>query len=264
MVMWKKGKNADSDNYRVIVLPDIHAPYHDKKTLRAVENFMADYRWDEYVNLGDLMDFDSISRFNAGLLRKLETRRIAKDYEIGNEILDRHQSILRSNNPDAKFTLLEGNHEFRIEYLIDKDPNLEGIIDVSKNLNLDERGFKWVRSWSKGELHRVGKLYFHHGLYINKYHAAKMADSFGVNIVYGHTHDVQSYSRNIRGKNKVIKATSLGYLGDENKLEYMRNRPNNWCQAIGVVEVRPDGTYNLAVIEIINHTFSYAGKTYKP
>lgn len=254
----------DTTLYRVIILPDTHIPWQDTKSLAAVENFMADYKWDEYVHLGDLLDFDMISKFNADLLRQLETRRILKDYDIANDFLDRHQSIVRKNNKEAKFTLLQGNHEDRMERFLDKAPQFAGLLEVETNLRLAERGVKWVRSWTDGDLHRIGKLNFSHGLYTNKYHASKMVDSFGVSVVYGHTHDSQSYGKSMRGKNKVIKATSLGFLADENKLKYMRNRPNNWSQAFGIADIRPDGNFNLLVVDIINHQFSVNGRIYKP
>ena len=240
------------DIYRVIILPDLHCPFQDTKTLSAVEKFMADYYWDEYVNLGDLMDFDQLSSFNKEKLRKLEARRILKDYEIANEILDRHQNIIRKNNKKAKFTLLEGNHEERMERFLDKVPQFEGILEIEIGLKLKERGFKWVKSWTERELHKIGKLHFSHGDYISKYHASKMVDSYGVNMVYGHTHDVQNYTKTIMGKDKHIMAQSMGHLANENKLDYIKNRPNNWCQAVGIAEIRPDGSFNLNLITIRN------------
>lgn len=252
-----------SDIYKVLIIPDLHVPSQDTKTLKVVEKFMADHRWDEYVNLGDLMDFDSISRFNAEMFRKLEGKRLLKEYDAANEILDRHQEIVRAKNKQAKFTLLEGNHDYRMEVLIDKAPQFEGMLEVEKNLRLPERGFKWVKSWSKGEMHQIGKLYFAHGMYITKYHAAKMAENYGINIAYGHTHDVMSYEKTTRGNLNPIMAMSLGYLADPSKLTYMRNRPNNWSQCIGVAEIRADGNFNLTPIRIINHQFTYAGVTYK-
>ena len=49
-----------------------------------------------------------------------------------------------------------------------------------------------VRSWSRGETHKVGKATFTHGLYTNQYHAKKMVDAWGESIVYGHTHDMMA------------------------------------------------------------------------
>jgi len=135
---------------------------------------MADETWDEYINLGDFMDFDQLSSFNKTALRKLEGRVIQKDYDIGNEILDRHQSIIRKRNKRAKFVLLEGNHEYRIERYIDENPQLRYSIEVEKGLNLKKRGFKWVRCWSKGEYYELGNALFLHGLYVGQSHAKKM------------------------------------------------------------------------------------------
>lgn len=253
-----------SEIYRVLIIPDTHIPYHDKKTLRAVEKFMADYRWDEYIHLGDLLDFDMISKFNQEMLRNLETRRLLKDYDLANELLDRHQAIVRKNNKNAKFALLEGNHEYRMEVLIDKAPHLEGLLEVDKNLRLKERGIKWVKSWSEGELHTTGKLHYHHGDYVTKHHANKMVENYGVNIAYGHTHDSQTFEKITRGDKRPIKAFSMGHIANVGKLSYTRGKPNNWSQMVGIVEVRENGNFTVTQISIIDHTFSYNGKVYKP
>lgn len=238
---------------KVIILPDMHVPFHDQQTLKAVEKFMASQTWDEYVNLGDLMDFDYLSKFNAGMLRLLEGRRIQEDYELAGEILDRHAKILRSKNPDCKMTLEEGNHDFRAVTLLDKMPQFVGLLEVPVGLRLKERGINWVQSWSKGELYKIGKMYFSHGNYINQYHAKKMVDSYGVNICYGHTHDVMSISKVNQGKDRTIEGCSLGCLCLPQP--YMRGRPDRWQQAFGVAYVQPDGHFTLYVVKIFNHKF---------
>lgn len=253
---------------RAIIIPDIHAPFHDKKSLRAVEYFMADktQKWDYYVNLGDLMDFDQLSSFNKEKLRKLEGRNLFKDYEIANEILDRHQDILLKKNPDTEFALLEGNHEERIERLLDKEPNFQGIMEVEIRLRLKERNIRWIRCWTQRELYRIGKLYFTHGDYLSKYHAHKMVEAYGINIAYGHTHDIQNHTKTFKRDNKsqTIMGQSCGYLADPNKLDYIKNRPTNWTQAVAVAEFQDNGNFNLVVISIINHQFSYNGTLYTP
>lgn len=246
---------------RVLVLPDPHVPNHDVKTLAVVNKFAADVDFDEMVCLGDFMDFDIISKFSMNMLRSLEGKRILRDYEAGNKVLDGWQEALGSK---CKITLLEGNHDYRMTVLIDKAPQFEGILEVEKNLRLEERGIKWIPSWSKGELYKIGKLNFMHGDYISKYHASKMADVYGVNLVYGHTHDHQVYEKTTKGDRNPVMAMSLGYLADPTKLKYTRNRPNNWSQLIGVAEIRPNGNFNLTPIRIFDHQFTYAGKLYQP
>lgn len=248
---------------KVLIIPDLHIPYQDDKSLKVVEKFMSDNVWDEIVYLGDILDLDMISSFNITNLRENETRRLVEDLAIANAMLDRHQKIIRSKNKKAKITILEGNHENRMERLINAAPHLEGLLELPGNLHLPERGAKWVKNWTEGELYNIGKLYFSHGLYLNRYHASKMVDVFGVNIIYGHTHDVMSFTKTTLGKDKVHMSQSLGHLADEHKLKYMKKGPNNWCQAIGVAEIRPTGDFNLYPITIINHSFTFNGKVYK-
>lgn len=250
-----------SDIYRVLVLPDAHVPNHDVKTHKTVLNFMRDNKFDECVDLGDFMDFDMISRFTADALRQLEGKRILKDYEIANKVLDERLEALGKK---CKYTLLQGNHDFRMEALIDRCPQFEGLLEVEKNLRLEERKIKWVPSWSKGELYTIGKLNFMHGDYVGKYHASKMIDVYGVNLIYGHTHDHQVYEKTTKENKFPRMALSLGHLADPSELTYTRNRPNNWSQLIGVAEIRKDGNFTFLPIRIIDHQFSYAGRVYKP
>ncbi|MHC4621321.1 MAG: hypothetical protein ACYTEQ_26560, partial [Planctomycetota bacterium] len=99
-------------------------------------------------------------------------------------------------------------------------------------LHLDERGIKWVRSWSKSELYKIGKAIFHHGPYSNMHHAKKTALNYGEPTFYGHTHDIQAFSEIQHGNNKTIMAQSLGCLC-EYEQPYIRGRPTRWQQAFG-------------------------------
>lgn len=249
--------------YRVIVIPDVQVPFQDDRSMAAVEKYMADHTWDEYINLGDFMDFNCISSFNKGQLRKIEGQTIHDDYEVGNEILDRHQKIIRKRNPKAKFTLLEGNHDFRIERYIDENPQTKGSIEVEVGLHLKERGFKYVRCYQKGETYNIGNAYFTHGLYANETHAKKHVDRFGVNIFYGHTHDVQSSSKVIMGKDKTIVGQSLGCLCRYDQ-SYIKGNPTNWQHAFGIFYFMPDGFFTYYVPRIFKHRFiSPEGKLYQ-
>lgn len=247
--------------YKVIVLSDIHLPNEDRKTMKVVEAYMADHVWDEWLQIGDIMDFEYISSYNEDALRKLEGKRFKLDYAYANNFLDRHQEIVRKNNKKAKFTILEGNHDYRVERLIDKQPTFEGMIEVADQLKLKKRGIKWVRSWSDGELHEIGKATFVHGEYLGTHHAKKMVDSFGDNVFYGHTHDVMCFPRTTRGKDNTKVGQSLGCLCEAQ--DYMRGKSDNWQQAFGVFYFMPNGYFTYYVIRIFNNSFiSPEGKLY--
>src|SRR5690606_11595793 len=149
------------------------------------------------------------------------------DYRVANEILDRHQYISRQQNRVAngiKFTYLMGNHEDRVRKFMEANPQTKGLLDVSVNLRLRERGFKLVECYPKGEVHKIGKAHFIHGIYTGGNHAKRTVDAFGVNVFYGHTHDVQSSSKVLWGSDSTIVGQSLGCLCRYD-LDYVGSNP---------------------------------------
>src|SRR5229473_2289497 len=163
--------------HRVVVLPDLHCRAksggEDKRSLAAVEKFIKDFKPNELICIGDFLDFDCISDHNARNLRAVEVETVEEDYRVGNAILDRWQRLC------PKIVLEEGNHDFRVERFINAYPRMAGSLEVEKGLNLKARGIKWVLSWSKGEVYRVGKANFIHGLYVTDGHAKKTVQVFG-------------------------------------------------------------------------------------
>lgn len=245
---------------KVLVIPDCQIPYHDKLSMRAIERYMADEEWDELVYMGDFMDMHQLAKFTKDNPEAL-TKSLSDDYAVANEILDRHQKLTpRTKNR----TFIYGNHEDRVRKFMEANPQTKGLLDVSTNLKLKEREFKEVFSYPNGEVHKIGKAYFHHGLYTGGNHAKKMCEAFGVNIFYGHTHDVQSYSKVLWGKNKTIVGQSLGCLCRYD-LDYVGSNPTAWQQAITTFYFRPDGYFNYYVSSIFHNKFTApSGKTYGP
>ena len=263
-------KSKNNDTYRVLALSDPQVYWHkgkiagvDMKLVNSVVKYIEDEQFDEFIHLGDHMDFNCISTHNKTKLRNLEAKRIEKDYEAGNEVLDIFQEAFLKKNKETKFVLIEGNHDWRVESYINEHPVVEGMLEVEKGLNLKDRGFKWVRFWDEGELYKRGKALFIHGRYTNKYHSEKHPRMYGANIFYGHTHDIQSYSMEQWGKNKVIMGQSIGCTCVEQ--DYMMGRPDNWQQGFVVIDFFPNGMFNHFMVRVHNGRFvAPNGKIYKP
>lgn len=254
---------------RWVVLPDAHtAPPgdgrgHDTRTDDALRQYLGDHTWDGWLCLGDLCDFDAVSNWNKTKIRHVLGRTVKKQYDVSNKYLDLHQDVIRGNNPDARMVLLEGNHDYWIERYIDEHPQMEGMLEVETGLDLARREIEWVPTWSMGKLFKLGHASFVHGQYINKYHARKMAEAYGTNIFYGHTHDVQLYSYERLGDDATFVGQSLGCLCNYDQ-NYNRTRgPNKWQQAFGVFYFLPNGMFYYYVIRIFDHSFvSPEGKIY--
>lgn len=248
---------------KAIVLPDFQLPYIDAIALNAVEQYMADNKFDYWVQLGDYMDFEYASRWTEENLKVLSGNTFLDDYAYANEVLDRHIKLVRGNNPHAEMVIIEGNHDFRPERVIEKDPRFEGLIEFHRNLRLREKNIRFVRFWSKGELYKIGNATFVHGLHTNDHHAKKMVSAFGTNIFYGHTHDIQQYSLTYKGGGKTIVGQSMGCLCKYN-MPYIKGKPTRWQQGFGVFYFFPNGDFSYYIPRIIKGRFvSPEGKAYQ-
>lgn len=228
--------------YRLLAIPDMQVPFHDRRALASVEKYMADERWDEVVYMGDFLDMYPLASFNRNAMRKVEGKTVLKEYQAGNEILDRHERIVRKRNPHAKFTYLVGNHEDRVRRYVDEFPQLAGIIDLEAGLRLRERKYGVVWCYPKGDVHQVGDAFFHHGLYTGSNPAKKMVDNYGVNMFFGHVHSMETHGKVLWGRGKAIVGQSLGCLCRYD-LDYVGHNPKSWQHGFGVFFFLPSGRF---------------------
>lgn len=247
-----------------LVLPDLQCPFEDKRTLAVVEKYMAENKWDYLIYMGDFLDYFTISRFNEGKPGNIEGRTIIQELKKGEDVLDRHIKIVRDKNPDCEVYYLEGNHEARAYDFTSRFPHLKGLIEPENALKFDEKGIKYIRSWTNGETLKIGKAMFTHGNYTNLHHAKKMVEAYEDNIFYGHTHDCNSFNKTSKGTGKTKVGQSLGCLCDYPKeVDYMKGRPSNWQQAFAVFNFRDKGYFNYNLVRIPeDRKFLINGKIY--
>lgn len=251
----KKKAGGDSVNpYVVLVLPDMHVPAHDTAAYDAILQYIRDERFDEFVQLGDFLDLDSVSSHKPEAILEREGARIQEEFDAGNVVLDELTDALSTNNKSCRKVLLKGNHEWRLDRYIEENPSLHGALSIETALNLKDRGIEYVECYPSGDLYQIGHAYFFHGIYTGSNHAKKHVDHFGVNMFYGHVHSVQTHSKQIHGKGTTIVGQSLGCLCEYNP-PYMIGRPNDWQLAFAVFWFRPDGMFNYSVIRIFEGGF---------
>ena len=247
-----------------MLLPDIHHPHHNIPAWRAVLQFMEWFKPDEVNLLGDAMNMDPVDHWlrNKDNRRALEGRRIVSGYDwFDQDILTKIEQVA----PQAHWVYMGGNHEEWINIVVDHDPALEGLIEPENVLGLAKRGWEWIpflvkkgHSIKRG-IKQYGKLLVFHGEYTNKYHTAKTADMFSRSCAYGHTHDLQLYTKvTVDDHRGFHTAQSIGCLCEMSPT-FMKGRHNRWVNAFGILYVQEDGTYNLYVPIIVRGKFTYAG-----
>lgn len=247
----------------VLVLPDTHHRRkpggEDRRSIDAVLKYASDQKWSHVIHLGDLVDHNSISSHNLGNLRSVAGESVIEDYEVANKFLD----DLEQATPGATRVLIEGNHDYRAERLVDAQPQLKGLVETPIGLRLKQRGWLWVPFWTQGTTYDLGKASFGHGRYTNQFHAHKHATRYGRNFYYGHLHDIQSHTVEREGDDLKYEASSLGCLC-EYRQHYLKGRPTRWQQAFSTFRFQPNGYFNRYTTAIFDHKFcSPEGKLYR-
>ena len=252
----KHDKKHDKLGYKVLVLSDLQCPFQSKKSLKAVEKYMASQKWDYLIYLGDFLDYFCISKYNDGKPGLIEGKTIMKELAVGKEVLERHIKIVRSKNKNCQVVYLEGNHEARAYDFVMRYPQLKGIIEPEIALDFKKNKVKYVKSWSTDAIFKLGKANFTHGNYTNDGHAKKMVSAYEDNIFYGHVHDCNSYNKTSRGSGKTKVGQSLGCLCDYPKgADYMKGAPNKWQEAVTTFYFQPNGHFQYYISRIFENKF---------
>ena len=236
---------------RAIILPDVHIDDSVPVPYKIVKEFIKDIKPDEIILLGDFADIASLSAWDYDKKRPMEGRRYKREMATLNKELDFLQKHTK------KITYLEGNHEFRIERYLDKNPEMEGLIELPEQLNLKARNINFIEM---NKLYSIGKCNFTHGMYTNKYHATKHLQALGCSIVYGHGHRAQSDMMCMKMQDPIM-AYGLGCLCGKQP-DYMRGRPSNWINQFAVFEWDEKGNFNIYPVNIIHNRFMWNKKIY--
>lgn len=150
---------------KVLLLSDIHFPFHDVKALKAALNDGLDEKVDAIFINGDLLDFYQLS------FHEKDPRKTSIPEEL--EMCRNFFKELKKNFKSTKIYYIPGNHEYRLErYLRLKAPELLDVEEFRLDVLLRVREFG-VEYIPYGTKCYFGKLLVEHG--------DKMKGSGGVN-----------------------------------------------------------------------------------
>jgi hypothetical protein len=247
-----------------VVLADVHYPKVHKPTLNAVLDFLDKNKVDGLVYQGDQMDFESISHHTKGK----PLFRLRNGYM--NDIRGFERDVLlpieqKLTDVCERYWLI-GNHERFEQDLIEEQPELEGVLNHVEHLQLYERGYEVI---PLGHCLKLGKLNIVHGEILSGmgnqgsvFPSRKAVELYGGNVLAAHSHAPQMFSK-ISPVEHTQKHQGYinGILGALNP-SYLRNRPTAWMSGFALVELHPNGFFNLYLINVINGKFSYGGIIY--
>lgn len=244
-----------------VVAHDLHFPDYSKPTWSAMMEFIKDVKPQGFIFGGDQFNNTEISHHTKG--KPIYRERASFNRNTTNFAREILEPLERSLG-NAERVWIIGNHDDWEHQLIEEQPELEGIIERSEAMAA--RGWKVVplgHSFKLGELSVIhGEILTGIGNQAGAYPAKKAIEIYAGNVLAGHTHAPQSYSKisPVEVKKKYM-AWIAPILGATNP-NYLRNRPTAWLNGFTVVELRKDGMFNLYPIVVIDGKFSYGGKEY--
>lgn len=180
------------ESNRVLIISDLHIPYHEPKALTAALNHGLENGANCVLINGDLIDFHKISRFQADPRK----RDVVEEFKATRQFLE----YLRELFPKAEIVWSEGNHDARYPNFLAahalplfNDPYYH----LEQRLGLDELNIKFVH---QNRLVMAGKLSISHGHMITRGIFAPVNPARGVFLrtkashLVGHSHQVSEHT----------------------------------------------------------------------
>ncbi len=235
------------DAKRVLVLPDIHLPYHHKQALTAALAYGVKYKPDAILLNGDVFDFFQISRFQHD---DPDAPSVPEELAAGKQFFRR----LRYQFPKAEIVFRYGNHDRRWDkYVLGNAPGLLGIPSVLNCWHADagilEAGVKVVTQQRPVML---GKLPVFHGDELPKGGGVTPARGAFLravaSLLHSHLHRASQHTERTLD-DRIITCWTTGALCG---LHPDYARVNKWDHGFATVDIASDGTYECRLKQIID------------
>jgi metallophosphoesterase superfamily enzyme len=211
---------------KVFAIGDMHLPWVNRKILRAIYLAIKREKPDIIIQLGDIYDMFSQTRF--ARTHNIYTPR--QEADMARRMAEEFWAEIRKIAPKTKLILIKGNHDDRpYKRMLERTPEMEHFFDVRdyftfENVETHHDSFE--------ELFIDGVLYTHG-------HYSKLGahrDYYVRSVVCGHSHTGGVVYANIHGK--TIWECNAGFVADKNSqpLRYRPKKTVRWTEGYAVID----------------------------
>ena len=252
-------------------------PLHDERALKIAQMICKDLRPDEIINLGDTFDGAEFSRF------KPDSTHFHNVTAPTMQRIHDFYAQLRADNPQAKITEVDSNHNLRIDKaILENIPQLANFTRPGENkpmmvyeymANLEHLGVDFISGYGAAEYEYKDDLAFIHGTLagVNGIGNRLAKQNPDRNIVQGHNHRAERYLHTDR-KGRQLGAFVVGALcrtdgtvpsfhNGVNHQNYPVKYQENWTQNLLHI-MDYDGYYQFDDIAIVDGKAFYNGREY--
>ena len=208
----------------------------------------ADIKATHVICMGDFCSVDSLCSYDKAKL-SFEGRRFKKDIEHTQDALLKFNRGLGKHRP-RKIMIL-GNHEDRIDRVVQDNPELEGTLSIS-NLQYERYGWQQV-PYKKGKV-ISGVYYTHHlasgitGRPISGENVARtILTKHKVSATVGHCHLLDHAVSTLPSGKKLYALSAGCYLNHDEA--YAKETQHLWWSGLIIKHNVKDGEYDLETME---------------
>jgi hypothetical protein len=240
-------------NGRVIVLGDVHAPYHHKKAFGAALNLVAGEKKARVVQVGDFSDNMAFSRHGRKFGLVLDPERDA-------QITEKCAEDLESAAGGTPIDWLEGNHDAWLTRFVAQQAH-EAQHMIKRGMAASESPIYDQVPYQ--HLNYIGHVAFTHDQGFAGLNATRQTmDAVGHCVVHGHDHRATLvFGGDVEGQRWF--GLGVGFLGDESKMTYAPPaRRRQWQLALGVVDFHAGLAYP-RLVPWVDNKFNLDGKVYR-
>lgn len=258
-------------------------PIHDERVLRISQLICRDFQPDEIINTGDTVDLATLSRFDPDSDHFHRT--LAPSFQRVHDMYAEY----RANNPQAKITEVDSNHNTRLKkYMLNNGNPFYGFTRPGEDedypvntypylANLKPLGVDWISGYGAaeyvyGEEYDTPPIIFKHGnTSVSRGSTAAKELNSETHVVRGHSHRAESMYRTNRAGHymaSIVVGVSCSIEGDVPGVHSAVDDNNqvvkkmqNWQQ--GVLLIRDyDGEYEFQHILIRDGKAHWEGREY--
>ncbi len=210
---------------KVLILPDIHAPWVDWKAINQAHQWAKRHKPDLVIQLGDLTDQKIWSRWQKDV----------DDASPSDEFLEAEKALKKIHKMFPKMLILRGNHDVRIlSKAVEAGIPSRMFNDIDQVFNYS--GWTWIPQGQKLVINtKRGPVLIVHGDEQGGVVAAKSRIN-GISMIQGHTHKVSiTYTTTLKG---TIFGAEMGVLMDVSSkaAKYAEANPIGCTVGFGVLK----------------------------
>jgi len=258
----KRKNNKPKSGLNILVIPDSHAkPGVPNDRYDWLAKFILDRKPDVIVELGDFADMASLSSYDTGTVLA-ENKRLFEDIAWAIDarirltmpiLREAERRKLQKHKPyTPRLIALGGNHEHRINRVMNSSPNLQGMWtqDVS---GAAELGWEFYPFGEIVKLHEINFCHYfkkqgqnkgYSGKYITHHINSVMMES----CIQGHTHQFSYASQTSPLGRRIISVVAGCYF--EHQEHYAGNDNNTWFRGVLMLNNVVDGSFEIEQVSM--------------